>query len=160
MGEDQRGRRRPSPLASDAGGHRPPESEGRGFAHLDGPTFHTPQTADNSMLESGAARRNPDFKPYTGKVSKEYVRLGTLKPDLNNEELVAKRANAERVKLFSKNLRVINQQQEEERQPNVTSAAAPAAISKHQKAKEYARNVPKPRPREVEADEVCKAPSS
>ena len=36
--------------------------------------------------------------------------LGRLKPDLNTDELLAKRANAERVKLFSRNLRVINHQ--------------------------------------------------
>ena len=36
--------------------------------------------------------------------------LSHCRPDLNTDDLVAKRANAEKVKLFSKNLRVINKQ--------------------------------------------------
>ena len=44
-------------------------------------------------------------------MSTEYTVLGKLKPDLNNEDLVEKRAKAERVKLFSRNLRVINREE-------------------------------------------------
>jgi len=127
--------------------HGPAHGGGYGGGYAGG--HAAPQTADNSILERGRA----EYKPYTGKVSKEYVKLGALKPDLQSEELVAKRANAERVKLFSKNLRVINKQQEEERQPAERSAAPGGTLSKRQKAKEYARHVPKPKPRAEEPDE-------
>ena len=38
------------------------------------------------------------YKPYSGAVSNEYVRMGNLKPDLNTEELTTKRANLARVR--------------------------------------------------------------
>ena len=46
---------------------------------------HGPQTADNSILVSDPMLASPggehraDYKRYSGKVSKEYVKLGTLK---------------------------------------------------------------------------------
>ena len=87
------------------------------------------------------------------------------RPDLNTDELLSKRANVERVKMFSRNLRVINRKDEEEaiarrEQAEAASPGAKAAaakeLSKHQKAKEYARMVPKPRVREKQggAEEV------
>ena len=38
-----------------------------------------------------------------------YTTMGKLKPDMNRGDLLEKRAKADRVKLFSKNLRMINQ---------------------------------------------------
>ena len=72
-----------------------------------------------------------------------------------------KRANADRIKMFSRNLRVINREEEAQiaarreeiasssKSPVEASAAAPAAASsKHAKAREYAKaHVPKPRVR-------------
>lgn len=112
---------------------------------------NAPHTADGSEVAEGYGRVGAhrgshfDYKPYTGKVSSEYMNLGKLKPDLNTEELVRKRANAERVKLFSKNLRVINRQEQED-----TAPARPVSMvskSKRETAKAYAANVPKPRVR-------------
>ncbi|KAF0696636.1 Aste57867_12617 [Aphanomyces stellatus] len=46
---------------------------------------------------------------YRQEKQDKYYELGKLKPDLNAVELVEKRANMERIKEFSKNLRQINQ---------------------------------------------------
>ena len=98
------------------------------------------------------------YKPYTGKVSQEYRELGRLKPDLNDAELLAKRANADRVRMFSRNLNKINQQ--ELAQAAAVSKAAPAspaaaaAPSKAQKARMYAAHVPKPRPKKDDGSGV------
>ena len=109
--------------------------------------------------DGGNGRQSVGYKPYTGKVSKEYETLGYLKPDLNDDELLKKRANADRIKMFSRNLRVINREEEaqihasrREREaggaPASNSPIAPTKeVSKREKAKEYARRVPKPRAR-------------
>ena len=72
--------------------------------------------------------------------------------DLNSEELVAKRANLDRVKEFSKNLQSYNRQAISQ-QPKLPSAAEKHDIrvseqkfsSNRQKAIEFAKNVPKPK---------------
>ena len=78
---------------------------------------------------------------------------------MNTDELVAKRANAERIKMFSRNLRVINREEEVQaaarREASGGGAAQPsppsaAPLSKAQKAREYAKAVPKPRIRPKE----------
>ena len=76
------------------------------------------------------------------------------RPDLNTEELLEKRKNLEKIKMFSRNLRVINREEETaiaarkaELAPSAASPTPLSALSKHQKAKEYARAVPKPRVR-------------
>jgi len=79
--------------------------------------------------------------------------LGRLKPDLNTEELVQKRANADRVKMFSRNLLKINRDEiAHEIAEKPVAPSPPAAPSKVQKAREYAKHVPKPRPRREEPD--------
>ncbi|CAN0405087.1 unnamed protein product [Ectocarpus sp. 12 AP-2014] len=70
------------------------------------------KTPKDMLLFSKKARQ-VDYKPCTLKEYREtkptgYVELGKLQPDLYTEELVAKRANAERIKEFSTNLRKIN----------------------------------------------------
>ena len=83
------------------------------------------------------------------------------RPDLNTDELLSKRANVERVKMFSRNLRVINRKDEEEaiarreeaEAASPGKAAAAKELTKHQRAKEYARMVPKPRIREKQGGE-------
>lgn len=115
--------------------------------------------------------RNVEYKPYTLKQyqlikPKEYVEIGNIKPDLNTDELVAKRKNAERIKQFSKQLRSFNK--------DAISAAPklPSAVeqndlnvarqkyeSKRQKAIEFARQIPKPAipvdPVAIESDEIA-----
>jgi hypothetical protein len=88
--------------------------------------------------------------------------MGKLKPDLNADELVEKRAKAERVKLFSRNLRIINKE-EAALSPKLTEAGpAPplwrpvpkAEPSRVDVAKEYSKSVPRPRPRPAAAAEA------
>eukprot|EP01032_Pedospumella_encystans_P017599 gene17599-20047_t len=101
--------------------------------------------------------RPVNFKPYTLKQykmtqPKEYVEISNIKPDLNSDELVAKRANLERIKEFSKNLQSFNRQTISQ-QPKLPPAAEKRDIaiseqkfnSRRQKAIEFAKNVPKPR---------------
>ena len=89
---------------------------------------------------------------YRRQKPKEYVELGKLQPDLNSDDLVAKRANAERVREFSKNLKSINMGH------MAMKGATPAqevaaqkenqAVSKRERMREFARHrVPKPRAR-------------
>ena len=93
------------------------------------------------------------YKPYTGKVSSEYQVLGRLKPDLNTDELNHKRANLERVKMFSRNLRVINRKEEleiqarkaEAEKAGAAASSPPREPTKQERAREYAKRVPKPR---------------
>lgn len=77
----------------------------------------------------------------------------TLQPDLNSEVLQAKRANQERVKEFSKNLLTFNQQvlRQQRKLPrssesNDIERADQRAVSKRERAKQFAQNIPKPKP--------------
>jgi hypothetical protein len=63
--------------------------------------------------------------------------------DLNTDELVAKRANAERIKEFSKNLKVFNKNVMPKRDGNTDTNQK--AESKKEKAIQYAQNIPKPK---------------
>lgn len=83
--------------------------------------------------------------------------MGKLKPDLNAEDLVEKRAKAERVKLFSRNLRIINKE-EAALSPKQTGAGPAPPLwkpvpktepSRVEVAREYSKRVPRPRPRPV-----------
>ena len=51
-----------------------------------------------------------NLKEYRKINTREYVLLGKLHSDLNSDELVHKRANIERVKEFSRNLRFVNKE--------------------------------------------------
>jgi len=112
------------------------------------------QTAPHSH-----AGRGLGYKPYAGKVNNDIGALGMLKPDLNADELVQKRANLERIKMFSRNLRVINREEEaqiiaakKERETAAPPTTSPKELSKREKAKEYARRVPKPRLRPADEE--------
>jgi hypothetical protein len=69
--------------------------------------------------------------------------------DLNTTELVAKRANAERIKQFSKNLNDFNRVSiknnitADEKEQEANSRAK--VLSKREKANQFAQNVPKPK---------------
>eukprot|EP01033_Poteriospumella_lacustris_P001653 gene1653-1205_t len=102
--------------------------------------------------------RHVEFKPYTLQQykmikPKEYVELGKLKPDLNTDELIAKRKNLDRIKEFSKQLRQVNADILTQ-QPKLPSATEQNDLqiarqkyeSTRQRALEFAKsNVPKPK---------------
>lgn len=70
---------------------------------------------------------------------------------MNTDELVAKRANAERVKEFSKNLKKFNKEAMPRKDPQEMEIAAKQKKaeenSKRDKAREFAKNIPKPKVR-------------
>lgn len=104
-------------------------------------------SSENQLYFSKKARRT-DFDPkslseYRRLHPKEYVELGKLPADLNSPALIKKRANAERVKEFSRNLRMINKQmanQAANRQRNQKRRP----VSKREKAHMYAATIKKP----------------
>eukprot|EP00903_Cladosiphon_okamuranus_P009060 g8661.t1 len=83
-------------------------------------THKNPESLNEALVKSpkdmllfSKKARQVEYKPCTLKEYREskptgYVELGKLQPDLYTDELVAKRANAERIKEFSANLRKIN----------------------------------------------------
>ena len=80
------------------------------------------------------------------------MEIQKLKPDLNREDLVVKRVNAERVKEFAKNLQdynkqVLKQQRKLPPSSEASSIEASAKVleSKRAKALEFARHIPKPK---------------
>ena len=123
-----------------------------------------PMTADNMALDQASGlggvarpRRVPQYKPYTGKVENNMGALGYNKPDLNSNELIAKRQKAERIRMFSRNLKTVNRQiigsQPEPEAPK------PRELTGREKARQYATQIPKPRIRELPPPEpVQEAP--
>ncbi|CAJ1397043.1 unnamed protein product [Effrenium voratum] len=89
-----------------------------------------------------------DYKQRFGKKA-EYSELGRLGPDLDDEGLLMKRAIQEKVKQFSKELHRVNKTRAEKVPP--TQKAEPKielqkGKTARDKAKEFAKNVPKPKP--------------
>lgn len=77
-----------------------------------------------------------------------YYELGKLQPDLNSDDLVQKRANMERIKAFSKNLRDINKvttSGTKKSSENNASGSPKKPMSTRDKALEFAKRVPKPK---------------
>lgn len=75
-----------------------------------------------------------------------------MKPDLNTDELIAKRKNVDRIKEFSKQLRTFNQEMimQQPKKPssveeNDMVVAKGKQESNRQKALEFAKNIPKPK---------------
>lgn len=91
-----------------------------------------------------------DFK-QKGYGNKEKQELGKLGPDLDDDDLLMKRAKQEQNKQFSKELLKINQERHLKQRMNANRKdAKPDAKPKpeptaRQKAQEFARNVPKPK---------------
>ena len=80
--------------------------------------------------------------------------MNVVEIDLNSDELVAKRANLERVKEFAKNLENFNKQslQQQPKLPPSTEASQMVVAkgkqeSKREKALQFAKKVPKPKSR-------------
>jgi hypothetical protein len=102
--------------------------------------------------------RPVNYRPKNLKQWKEnqpegYVELGKLKPDLNADHLVEKRANKERVKEFSKNLHNINKKIHRDGEKKTRKPEEKTELSSREKAQEYAKRVPRPRRRVVEEPE-------
>ena len=110
-------------------------SDGTGRYHQFVPLAHPP-----------APLPSPRYTPYTGKVENLPPKdTGRLKPDLFTEELLAKRAAKERVKLFSKNLKTVNRQIiEDQIEFAPPKPPAPREPSKHEKMRQYAVQVRPP----------------
>lgn len=91
-----------------------------------------------------------------------------MKPDLNTDELVAKRKNLDRIKEFSKQLRHFNQEviMQQPKKPsaveeNDLNIARSKLESNRQRALEFAKNVPKPKvAAQTEEREVRRGSSS
>jgi hypothetical protein len=120
-------------------------------------------------LHYSKAPRKVEYKPYTLADYKQikgetYKEVSKLQPDLNSDVLVAKRANQQRVKDFSKQLKEFNRAEIKQAQPQaypaavrgaapLASAPAPAAIisnadrekiaalNKRERALQYAKKV-------------------
>lgn len=139
----------------------------RGIAHDASPQkeIRSPLEINEARVQSDADQlafsrkaRPVQYEPcklsqYKKEKPAEYYELGKLQPDLNSDELVQKRANAERIKAFSKNLRVINKttqpskknESNNDSQPAAVKAAAAKNASTRLKALEFAKRIPKPK---------------
>ena len=121
----------------------PRGKDARQIARERGGDLKPPLTADAAATPP---RRVPSYTPYTGKVENLPPKdTGRLKPDLFTEELLAKRAAKERVKLFSKNLKTVNRQIiEDQIEFAPPKPPAPREPSKHEKMRQYAVQVRPP----------------
>lgn len=120
----------------------------------------TNETEKNKLFFS-REHRNVEYKPYSLEQYRvirptEYVEIGNLKPDLNTDVLVAKRANKERIKEFAKKLKEFNHEtllQQQKLPPSSEQLeiekSKQKVESKREKALQFAKNVPKPKPRVV-----------
>ena len=126
------------------------------------------KTARDQLYFSKRSRA-VNFRPYTlkdyrGSRPQEYVELGKLPADLNTDELIAKRANKERIREFSRNLRTINASKI--RRQACSTKTAPRTgesirneekmlkqrNSARQKARDFARHIPRPRQKLISGD--------
>lgn len=116
----------------------------------------------DQLFFSRKARPVSNFQPYTLDQYRlvkpeKYYELGKLQPDLNREDLVAKRKNIDRVKEFSRKLRAMNAK-ELKTQPWKHRAPVPAGASKRDRALQFAKKIPKPKvqpkPKPEEDDNV------
>lgn len=116
-----------------------------------------PHQSEKDQIYFSRKPRPVDFTPcsleqYKASKPKEYVMIEKNKPDLNTEELKAKRANLERVKEFSRNLHQYNKQAIRE-QPKLPPSSEKHSIeiskqnmnSSRQRARDFSKNVPKPK---------------
>lgn len=117
----------------------------------------TPQAQENvppgEQLFFSKKPRDVDYQPASledfkqkGYGKKEYSEIKpTLGPDLDDEDLLMKRAVQEKKKQFSKELQRINRHRIASREPKVEPKPEPKPNARS-KAQEFAKNVPKPKP--------------
>ncbi|CAM9488460.1 unnamed protein product [Chrysoparadoxa australica] len=124
------------------------------------------KTPKDLLLFSKKSKRVP-YKPYTVSQYRrdrphEYYELGKLPPDLANEDLLAKKAVAERVKIFSSNLSIINKRdithakamrQGDEAEAKSSRAGNPKKESARERALRFSKQVRPPKQRAAVAVE-------
>eukprot|EP00295_Goniomonas_pacifica_P044022 CAMPEP_0175912832 /NCGR_PEP_ID=MMETSP0108-20121206/8942_1 /TAXON_ID=195067 ORGANISM="Goniomonas pacifica, Strain CCMP1869" /NCGR_SAMPLE_ID=MMETSP0108 /ASSEMBLY_ACC=CAM_ASM_000204 /LENGTH=306 /DNA_ID=CAMNT_0017235181 /DNA_START=38 /DNA_END=958 /DNA_ORIENTATION=+ len=111
----------------------------------------SPQSPRNGYAAKGEyaqkkTRELSDFRPYSYAdyeriQPKEYVELGGLGPDLNNEELLVKKEKRDRAKAYAEEIR---QNMPAPTRPRPVVRDEPKPVSARDKALEFARNIPKP----------------
>jgi hypothetical protein len=104
---------------------------------------------DSGDLAYSRKARPVDYTPYTERdyralLGDGYFELGKLGPDLDPDELAEKRLRQERVRAYADSVRQENRQQAAFAPP---PRPAPKPASNRQKAIEFARGVPRPKPR-------------
>ncbi len=117
-----------------------------------------PEVPEDQKLYYSKAPRHVDYVPgtlkdYKASQPKEYQEIPKkLKPDLNSDTLKAKRANKERVKEFSENLKKYNRAEIEAHKKLPSSVesrdlelSTNKQMSKRERALQYGKNVPKPK---------------
>lgn len=107
------------------------------------------QTKRPVIQEVSRVHRAVHYEPCTlSQYRKEktdgYIELGKLQPDLYTDQLVQKRANNQRIREFSITLREQNKTQIK---PVRDEQPASKSLSAREKAIEFAKNIPKPKPR-------------
>lgn len=106
------------------------------------------------LLVYSKKARPVEFKPYTLKEFQKkhkhsgYYEVGNLQPDLNTDELKAKRENLQRVKEFSRQLREFNARAAATKPPVFDVHDQPKEPSTRDKALEFAKSIPKPKPKQ------------
>lgn len=130
------------------------EAAGRGRARNEEIAAKEP---DKAFYFSRAPRRVQEFKPYTLGQYKatqptEYVEISNLPPDLSSEALQAKRANSQRVRQFSDQLRVANRElfakeRVAQRQRRLSAREKDRKLTGRERALAFAKGIPKPKPR-------------
>lgn len=146
----QQQQRNRSPRAQN---YEPPQKELRSPKEINESRVQT----DHDQLAFSRKARPVQYEPcklsqYKKEKPAEYYELGKLQPDLNSDDLVQKRANAERIKAFSKNLRVINKSTQPKKESNSNNDSPPppgaktrSGASTRTKALEFAKRIPKPK---------------
>lgn len=111
-------------------------------------------------LGFGKATRVVDYQPYTQEdydeliqnQRKGYWELGKLGPDYNPDELAAKREMADKRKAYARNLRALVQPASRSRESGAVKSSAPKVLSSRERAKQFAKNVPKPKVKEAKSE--------
>nr|CCA20381.1 conserved hypothetical protein [Albugo laibachii Nc14] len=99
--------------------------------------------------EPSRTHRSANYEPctvsqYRKEKSDGYFELGKLQPDLYTDQLVQKRANNQRIREFSRSLREQNKTQiKSVREEHPASKS----VSAREKAMEFAKTIPKPKPK-------------
>lgn len=143
---------------SAAGGALPKLPFEAAASHRASDPMEDKELSEKDQLYFSKQPRAVEYKPYTlGQYKqikpKEYVEIEPhLKPDLTNDALLAKRANAERVKEFSKQLKEFNRSSlQEQRKLPYSSEAVGIEISKkklesnRERALQFSKHIPKPK---------------
>lgn len=129
-------------------------SVGRAKKKAGGSSAQQNDSAPQGYAARARARKPVDYQPYTLQDYKnncqpgKWEKLGCLGPDLQDEELLNKRAQKDRLKDYSEKLRKVNAEAIEDdvfSRPASIKKEPPKPKSKTELAREYAAKVPKPK---------------